>query len=78
MLRSQRWHSDVIDDATFASLLSLIHCLPGSSTLQLVTALGVLQSGNPYGGLVAFGCFSGTGGVLMALLGSLKDSLSQA
>ena len=69
LMRSQPWREDVADDAVFASLVALCECLPGFTASQLATALGVIQAGGPYGGIVALASYSAAGVVALALIG---------
>ena len=69
LMRSQPWREDMADDAVFASLVALCECLPGFTASQLATALGVIQAGSPYGGLVALASYSAAGVVALALIG---------
>eukprot|EP00966_Prymnesium_polylepis_P118860 2747513-Prymnesium_polylepis.1 len=69
LFQVQTWRPGLVDDGQFASLFALTQCLPGPSSTQLAIALGILMAG-PYGGLVAFGCFSVTATTTMMILGS--------
>ena len=69
-MKSQSWRPEVIDDAALASLYALTQCLPGLSSAQFATALGVLQGG-PAGGVVGLCAFSLAGTASLGGLGCL-------
>lgn len=61
-----------LSTAMFGDLMALCSAIPGPSSSQLVTAVGIVRCG-PLGGIVAYVCFFAPGFVVMLTLGVVTN-----